>query len=92
MYAFYSSNAPGSGLEVWFSVYEAFALFLALQFQQHGWPQGTVVRIMRRARPTLEPHHTRILAHDPRKLFDKDAVLRLEIPPMLLARADEVIE
>src|SRR5215218_5142880 len=49
MYAFYSSGAPGSGLEVWFSAYEAFALFLALQLQQHGWPQGTVVRIMRRA-------------------------------------------
>jgi hypothetical protein len=83
MYAFYSSNAPGSGLEVWFSVYEVFALLLALQLQRHGWPQGTVVRIMRRARPTLEPHHTRILTHDPRRLFDKDAVLRQARPGML---------
>src|SRR5215207_5199894 len=30
-YAFYSGEAPGSGVEVWFSPYEAFALQLALR-------------------------------------------------------------
>ena len=49
-YAFYSGDAPGSGVEVWFSPYEAFALQIALRLLGHGWPQGTVVRLMREVR------------------------------------------
>jgi len=73
-YAFYSDDPPGSGWEVWFSSYEAFALLIALLLLRHGWPQGAVVRIMRRARPTLEPQHARILAQDSQTLFDQDEV------------------
>jgi hypothetical protein len=83
MYAFYSDDAPGSGLEVWFSGYEAFALLLALQLQQHGWPQGTVIRIMRGARPSLEPQHRRILAQAPEDLFNHDAVFSQASPGAL---------
>ena len=73
-YAFFSADPPGSGWEVWFSSYEAFALLIALLLLRHGWPQGAVVRIMRRARPTLEPQHARILAQDSQTLFDQDEV------------------
>ena len=75
-FAFYSGEPPGSGVEVWFSSYEAFALLMALRLLSHGWPQRTVVRIMRRVRPELEREHDRILSQDPRQLFDADEVRR----------------
>ena len=75
-YAFYTGAAPGRGVEVWFSPYEAFALFLGVLLQQHRWPQGTAVRILRQARPKLEPEHARILALAPDRLFDEVRVRR----------------
>jgi len=74
-YAFYSDEAPGSGVEVWFSSYEAFALLIALRLLAHGWPQGTVVLVMRKIRRELEAEHRRILAQDPSQLFDAQKVL-----------------
>jgi hypothetical protein len=53
-YAFYSADSPGSGVEVWFSAYEAFALLNGLRLMAHGWPQGFAVSVMRRARAELE--------------------------------------
>ena len=82
-FAFYTDEAPGSGIEVWFSAYEAFALLVALRLLGHGWPQRTVVRIMRRVRPALEIEHQRILSQDPRQLFDPDEVLRRARPGMM---------
>lgn len=82
-YAFYTADAPGSGVEVWFSHYEAFALLVALLLLQSGWPQGAVVRIMRRARPSLEPEHDRILSQDRRVLFDEETVRNAAAPGML---------
>lgn len=79
-YAFYSNEAPGSGKEVWFSSYEAFALLVALRLLGHGWPQGTVVRIMRQVRPQLEAEHGRILQQNPEALFDQDEVRRRAAP------------
>ena len=70
-YAFFSAEAPGSGVEVWFSEYEAFALFTALRLQEHGLPQKTAVLILRRARPQLEPKHAEIMTWDPRSIFDE---------------------
>jgi hypothetical protein len=69
-FAFYSDEAPGSGVEVWFSSYEAFALLVALRLLAHGWPQGTVVLILRKVRRQLEAEHRQILAQNPSKLFD----------------------
>jgi len=66
-YAFYTGPAPGRGVEVWFSSYEAFALLLGVLLQQHRFPQGTAVRILRQARARLEPEHARILAVGSRK-------------------------
>jgi hypothetical protein len=66
-----------------FSGYETFALLAALLLLQHGWPQGTVVRVMRQARPTLEPQHKRILSQDPKELFDQAEVLKQAAPSMI---------
>jgi hypothetical protein len=75
-YAFYSADAPGSGVEVWFSEYEAFALLNGLRLMAHGWPQGFAASVMRRVRPELEKQHARILKQDAKLLFDKEAIRR----------------
>ena len=79
-FAFYSAESPGSGVEVQFSGYEAFALLTGLQILEHGWPQGLVVSILRRVRPDLEKKHDRILKLDEKKLFD-EAELRAKARP-----------
>jgi hypothetical protein len=75
-YAFFSSDAPGSGVEVWFSTYEAFALLNGLRLMEHGWTQSFAVSIMRRVRADLEVEHARILQQDPDVLFDQEALRR----------------
>jgi hypothetical protein len=75
-FAFYSAEAPGSGVEIWFSEYEAFALLIGLLLMKHGWPQSFAVAVMRRVRPELEKQHHRILAQDPQSLFDQEAIRR----------------
>jgi hypothetical protein len=75
-YAFYSAEAPGSGVEVWFSEYEAFALLNGLRLMAHGWPQGFAASVMRRVRPELEKQHARILKQDAKPLFDQEAIRR----------------
>lgn len=75
-YAFYSAEAPGSGVEVWFSEYEAFALLNGLLLMAHGWPQGFAASVMRRVRPELEGQHARILKQDAKTLFDQQAIRR----------------
>jgi hypothetical protein len=75
-YAFYSAEPPGSGVEVWFSLYEAFALLNGLTLMRHGWPQGFAVSVMRRLRPELEAEHARILKQDVKDLFDKETIRR----------------
>ena len=69
-YAFFSSESAGSGFEVLFSPYEAFALRLGVSLLEHRWPQGTAVKILRQVRPYLEPKHAEILSWDPAELFD----------------------
>jgi hypothetical protein len=73
-FAFYHSDSPGRGVEVWFSDYEAFALMIGLRLLQHGWPQSFPVTILRRLRPELEQEHARILKQDPAILFDEKAI------------------
>jgi hypothetical protein len=79
-YAFYSADAPGSGIEVWFSSYEAFALLNGIRLMGHRWPQGFAVLVMRRIRHNLELEHARILRQDPKELFDLDAIARKAKP------------
>jgi hypothetical protein len=75
-YAFYSDDAPGKGVEILFSEYEAFAVHLGLRLLAHGWPQTFVVSVLRRERPALEVEHRRILTQNPSELFDKEELLR----------------
>jgi hypothetical protein len=75
-YAFYSDKPPGSGTEVWFSGYEAFALLTGLRLMGHEWPQGFAVSVMRRVRPELERQHARVMTLDPQKLFDQEEIFR----------------
>src|SRR5215204_2968132 len=58
-FAFFSAEAPGTGADVSFSEYEAFALFTALTIMAHGWPQSFAVFVMRRIRPDLMEEHAR---------------------------------
>jgi hypothetical protein len=73
-FAFFSEEAPGTGADISFSEYEAFALLNGLRIMEHGWPQSSAVSIMRRVRRDLEREHARILRQDPDKLFDWEAI------------------
>jgi hypothetical protein len=82
-YAFYSQEPPGSGTEVMFSEYEAFALLAAIMLLEHGLPQGAVVRVMRQARRRFEAAHAETLKMDPAALFDAQAILLQARPGMM---------
>lgn len=82
-YAFFSGVAPGRGTEVLFSAYEVFALRLGLDVMEHGWPQATVISVLRRARPDLEPMHDQILQWDAAELFDQKKILEAAQPGTL---------
>ena len=73
-FAFYSVDAPGRGVEIWFSNYEAFALLIGLRLMHHGWPQGFAVAVLRQVRPELERQHALILEKDPTVLFDEQLI------------------
>jgi hypothetical protein len=73
-FGFFSGEATGTGADVSFSEYEAFALFNGLRIMNHGWPQSFAVSIMRRVRVDLEKEHARILRQDPKELFDREAI------------------
>lgn len=70
----FSARAPGTGADISFSEYVAFALLNALRIVGHGWPQGFAVSVSRRELADLEPKHARILKQDPVKLFDQQAI------------------
>jgi hypothetical protein len=74
-FAFYTADAPGRGLENWFSSYEAFALLTGLRLMQHGWTQGFAVAVLRDVRPELERQHERIMQQDPAILFDQQQIM-----------------
>jgi hypothetical protein len=73
-FAFFSDQAPGTGADISFSEYEAFALLNGLRIMEHGWPQGFAVSVLRRVRFELERQHERILQESPEKLFDEEAI------------------
>lgn len=79
-YAFYSSSAPGKGVEVNFTGYEAFALQTGARMLDHHWPQGFVVSTLRRFRSELEAAHQRILRNEARS----PSVIREQYPGSLV--------
>lgn len=90
-FAFSTGERPGRGVEVWFSPYEAFALLLGLLLLEHRWPQQTAVRIMRQARPTLEPEHARVLSLDAAALFDQAEIERHAAPGSIAVGSAEPV-
>ncbi len=82
-YAFYSHKPLGSGVEVMFSGYEAFALMAALIVLEHGVPQAKVVSILQEIRPDLEAAYEETLRKDPEALFDPQAVRAMAKPGMI---------
>ena len=73
-YAFFSQDAAGSGIEVRFQEYEAFALLTGWRFLEHGFPQQKAVLALRGMRPPLEQEHARIMQLDPKVLFDQERI------------------
>jgi hypothetical protein len=73
-FAFFSEEAPGTGVDISFSEYEAFALINGLSIMNHRWTQSFAVSVMRHVRRDLEREHARILRQDPGKLFDWEAI------------------
>jgi hypothetical protein len=73
-FAFFSEDAPGTGVDISFSEYDVFSLLNALRIMRHSWPQGFAVAILRHVRPALEMEHARILRQDPAKLFNQQAI------------------
>jgi hypothetical protein len=82
-YAFHSQDPPGSGVEIMFSPYEAFAMLAGITLLDHGIPQGAVVSILRQVRPTLEAAHDESLKKDPRVLFDPETLRTIAKPGMM---------
>lgn len=70
VYAFYDSEAAGSGLDVTFSAYSAFALFIALRLMSCGLPQGRAVFSLRYFREALEREHQRMSSLDIASLLE----------------------
>jgi hypothetical protein len=81
-YAFYSQRPQGSGVEVMFSGYEAFALLAALIVLEHGIPQAKVVSILREIRPDFEAAYRDRLQKDPKALFDPQSIQATARPGM----------
>jgi hypothetical protein len=73
-FAFSGTDAPGRGLENWFTGYETFALLTGLRLMRDGWPQGLVVAVLRRVKPHLERHHARVLSQNPVVVFDANRI------------------
>jgi hypothetical protein len=82
-YAFYSQKPQGSGVEVMFNSYEAFALLAALIVLEHGIPQTKVVSILQEIRSDFEAVHRDTLRKDAKELFDQQAVRAAASPGML---------
>jgi hypothetical protein len=82
-YAFFSQDAAGSGIEVRFQEYEAFALLIGWRFLDHGFPQQKAVSALRRIRPVLEQEHARIMQLDRDTLFNQQQIRAAAKPGQL---------
>jgi hypothetical protein len=83
-YAFYGKEPPGTGADVMYSAYEAFALLAAVTLLEHGLPQVVVVKLMRQIRDELELAHAETLERHPSDLFDQGAI-RARAKPGVIA-------
>jgi hypothetical protein len=78
-YAFFEEQPPGQqGIEVQYTAYGAFALYVAVRLLDAGMPQSDAVVFMRRIRPRLEEEHDIISRKRPSDLIDHDPPYGLE--------------
>jgi hypothetical protein len=73
-YAFFDGPPPGTGADVLFDEYGAFALFAGIRLLEHGLPQLAVVKLLRRIRRPFQEAHTKNLAKDAQALFDQKKI------------------
>jgi hypothetical protein len=90
-YAFFKEKPPGTGADVGFSEYEVLAMYAALKLLEHGLPQSSVVRVMRRAREHLEMAHSQTLAKDPAVIFDERAIQAQAKPGMIATSSTDPV-
>jgi hypothetical protein len=90
-YAFFSDDPPGTGSDILFTEYEAFASLAAIVLLEHGLPQAVVVRLLRQVRPQLEPIHAENLKKHPSRLFDEKALLAQAKPGMIAFESTEPV-
>jgi hypothetical protein len=64
-FAFFDEKPQGKGVDVLFSTYEAFALFLANAMLEARFPQLTVLRLLRKARTKLSKAYKQCLEKQP---------------------------
>jgi hypothetical protein len=77
-YAFFEQEGEGKGVEIGYSPYAVFALYLAVRLMDAGLPQADAVRFMRAIRPGLERAHGTILRKEPAHWLDHEAPHGLE--------------
>jgi hypothetical protein len=83
LYAFYTDDPPGTGSDILFTGYDAFASLAAIMLLEHGLPQLAVVLLLRLVRRRLERIHAANLKKDPSKLFDDEALIAQAKPGMI---------
>jgi hypothetical protein len=77
-YAFFDESGAGKGVEVSYSAYAAFALYLGVRLIDAGLPQSDAVRFARSIRRELEIEHGAILRKDPTRWLDHAAPYGLD--------------
>jgi len=82
VYAFFDNDAAGSGRDVAFSAYSAFALLIAFRLMSCGLTRGRAVHALRCFREPREREHQRISGADVASL--------LEVKGTVIASADAV--
>ena len=83
LYAFFTDDPPGTGADILFTGYDAFASLAAILLLEHGLPQMAVVRLLRQVRRTLEGIHAENLKQNRDQLFDDKALAEQAKPGMI---------
>ena len=90
-YAFYDGESLGTGADILFTEFEAFALLAAILLLEHGLPQMTVVKLLRQVRHQLQDAHADSLRKKLDKIFDEKVILAEARPGMLAFETTEPV-
>ena len=89
-YAFVSSAAGGSGIEVAYAPFDAFCLGLALDLLDVGFKQGEIVFVMRYLRPELETWFPKLVAAP--SLIDRQTNIARQHPKLPTTKRGRVAD